>query len=123
MFHTLGDVKLRARASERESPVRLESERRLIHSLDRIVAATEHERQLLRQIYRAPSSCVAVIPLGVDLDRFAPADACGCTEARARLGIPADERMILAIGRLEPMKGLDVLIQSLSAMSDLERVG
>src|SRR6185436_16751851 len=34
MFHTLGDVKLRARASEHEGAERLETERRLVHALD-----------------------------------------------------------------------------------------
>lgn len=120
MFHTLGDVKLRARASEREPEVRLEAERRIVHRLDRIVAATEHERQLLRQIYRVPPSRVAVIPLGVDLDQFAPGDQ---AEARRRAGLPEGERIVLAVGRIEPLKGLDVLIQSLSAMSTRERVG
>ncbi len=123
MFHTLGDVKLRARASERESEVRLETERHLVHALDRVVAATEHERRLLRQIYRVPPSTVAVIPLGVDLDQFSPIDAGARAAVRRRLEMPEDERVILAIGRIEPLKGLDVLIQSLSAMSDRERVG
>lgn len=120
MFHTLGDVKLRARASEREPEVRLEAERRLVHRLDRVVAATEHERRLLRQIYGVSPSKVSVIPLGVDLDQFSPADR---AEARRRVGLPEDERVILAVGRIEPLKGLDILIQSLSAMSDLDRVG
>jgi len=123
MFHTLGDVKLRARASERESEVRLETERHLVHALDRVVAATEHERRLLRQIYRVPPSSVAVIPLGVDLDQFSPIGAEGRGAVRRRLGLPEDERIILAVGRIEPLKGLDVLIQSLSAMSNRERVG
>lgn len=119
MFHTLGDVKLRARASERESPARLDAERRLVHRVDRVVAATEHERQLLRQIYRVPASHVAVIPLGADLDQFAPGDR---ADARAIVGIPETERVILAVGRIEPLKGLDILIQSLAQMSDRERV-
>lgn len=119
MFHTLGDVKLRARASEHERPDRLETERRLVHTLDRIVAATEHERRLLQQIYRVPAQRVAVIPLGVDLARFAPGDRAA---ARARLGIPAGERVLLAVGRIEPLKGLDILIRSLAEMSDREHV-
>jgi len=123
MFHTLGDVKLRARASERESEVRLDTERRLVHALDRVVAATEHERQLLRQIYRVPASRVSVIPLGVDLDQFSPIPHEDRAAVRQRLGLPEDERIVLAIGRIEPLKGLDVLIQSLSAMSDRDRVG
>src|SRR5690606_19276953 len=122
MFHTLGDVKLRARASEAEPEDRLEAERRLVHRLDRVVAATEHERQLLRQIYRVPPQHVSVIPLGVDLDRFRPAAAEERAAARQRLGIPADERVILAIGRIEPLKGLDILIRSLALMSTRERV-
>jgi len=118
MFHTLGDVKLRARASEHELPVRLETERRLVHRLDRIVAATEHERQLLRQIYRVPAQHVSVIPLGVDLGRFQPVTDEARAEARERLGIPAGERVVLAVGRIEPLKGLDILIRSLALMSD-----
>ncbi|MEX2032407.1 MAG: glycosyltransferase, partial [Dehalococcoidia bacterium] len=108
MFHTLGDVKLRARASEHEPAVRLEAERRLVHALDRIVAATEHERQLLRQIFRVAAQKVSVIPLGVDLERFQPATAAERAAARESLGIPQAERVILAIGRIEPLKGLDI---------------
>jgi D-inositol-3-phosphate glycosyltransferase len=120
MFHTLGDVKLRARASEHEPAVRLESERRLVHRLDRIVAATEHERQLLRQAFRVPPARVSVIPLGVDLAQFTPGDR---DEARRAVGLPLDERVILAVGRLEPLKGLDILVQSLASMSHRGRVG
>lgn len=119
MFHTLGDVKLRARASEHEGPERLEAERRLVHALDRIVAATEHERQLLRQLYRVPPQRVAVIPLGVDLARFGPRDR---AQARAALGLPRAARIVLAVGRLEPLKGFDILIRALAEMTECEGV-
>lgn len=119
MFHTLAEVKLRARASQSEPPARLEAERRLVHAVDRIVAATEHERRLLTQIYRAPAQRVSVIPLGVDLERFAPRPQ---AEARAALGIDPEERMILAIGRIEPLKGLDILIRALAQLSDRRHV-
>lgn len=119
MFHTLAEVKLRARASEHELPERVEAERRLVHRVDRIVAATEHERQLLRQIFRVSPQRVSVVPLGVDLERFRPLDR---ASARERLGIPQDERVILTVGRLEPLKGFDILIRALAAMSSRERV-
>jgi D-inositol-3-phosphate glycosyltransferase len=115
MFHTLGDVKLRARASEAEPEERLEAERRLVHRLDRIVAATRNEQQLLRQIFRVPPERVAVIPLGVNLRRFAPGDRAA---ARAGLGIGEAERILLAIGRIQPLKGLDILIRSLAEVTD-----
>ena len=119
MFHTLGEVKLRARASEREPAERLETERRMVHAVDRIVAATEHERQLLRHIYRVHSDRIAVIPLGVDLDQFRPRDQ---TAARAAIGLPGDERVLLAVGRIEPLKGFDILIRALAEMTERERV-
>lgn len=115
MFHTLAEVKLRARASEHESPARLDAERRLVHAVDRIVAATEHERRLLRQIYRVPPTRVEVIPLGVDLERFQPRDR---ATARRALGIGTYERILLAIGRIQPLKGLDILIRALADMTD-----
>ena len=119
MFHTLGEVKLRARASEHETPGRLEAERHLVHVLDRVVAATEHERQLLRQLYRVPTDRVAVIPLGVDIDRFQPGDR---FEARAALGLTDDARLVLAVGRIEPLKGLDILIRALAEMTEVTRL-
>ncbi len=113
MFHTLGDVKLRARASESERPERLEAERRLVHRLDRIVVATEHERQLLRQIFRVDPQRIAVIPLGVDLRMFTPRSQ---ADARARLGLDPDRRFVLAVGRIEPLKGLDILIRAVGEL-------
>ncbi|MGE0136157.1 MAG: glycosyltransferase, partial [Dehalococcoidia bacterium] len=125
MFHTLGDVKLRARASEHESPARLEAERRLVHSVDHIVAATQHERQLLKQLYRVSPQRVAVIPLGVDLQAFRPRPR---AEARAALSLPAQGRgeghlhVVLAVGRIEPLKGFDILIRALAEMTERDHV-
>ncbi len=119
MFHTLAEVKLLARASERESEERRESERRLVHEVDRIVAATEHERRLLGQVYGVPRARVEVIPLGVDRERFRPREQ---IKARAALGLEADAQILLAVGRIEPLKGFDILIESLAEMTRRERL-
>ncbi len=119
MFHTLGDVKLRARASEHEPAIRLDAERALVHSVDRIVVATEHERQLLRQLFRVERDRVAVIPPGVDLDQFQPRDQMA---ARRELGLPEGGRVLLAVGRIEPLKGFDILIRALAEMTEREDV-
>ena len=115
MFHTLGEVKLRARASETEPQTRLDAERELVHSVDRIVVATEHERQLLRQLYRVDRSRVVVIPQGVDIDQFQPRDQ---SEARRELDLPEDGKVLLAVGRVEPLKGFDILIRALAEMTE-----
>jgi D-inositol-3-phosphate glycosyltransferase len=115
MFHTLGEVKLRARASEHEPPERLEAEHRLVQSLDRVVAATNYEQRLLRQVYGVPPARVEVIPLGVDPERFAPGSR---EQARVALGLPVDDRIVLAVGRIEPLKGLDILIRAAAEITD-----
>lgn len=118
-FHTLAEVKLRARASEREPQERIEAEHRLVHAVDGIVVATSHERQLLRQIYRVSPGRVTVIPQGVDLDQFQPRER---SAARAEIDVPQDERLLLAVGRIEPLKGFDILIHALALMTERERI-
>jgi D-inositol-3-phosphate glycosyltransferase len=107
MFHTLGEVKNQARITEREPPFRIETERAIVQGADRIVCASEHERQLLVELYGARSHRIAVVPCGVDLDLFQPMDK---EEARRRLGLRDHERIILFVGRIEPLKGVDLLI-------------
>ena len=119
MFHTLGEVKLRARASEHEPPERLEAERRLVHSVDRVIAATDYEQRVLKQVYRVSPARVSVIPLGVDPERFHPGDRAA---ARAALDLPADEQIVLAVGRIEPLKGLDILIRAAAQVTDRSRL-
>ena len=110
MFHTLGEVKNRARADEHEPPHRIHAERRIATAADAVVVATEHERALLRELYTGPSARTTVIPCGVDLGHFAPRDR---TESRRLLGL-GQEPVILFVGRLEPLKGLDLLIEALA---------
>jgi D-inositol-3-phosphate glycosyltransferase len=117
MFHTLGEIKNRASVDEHETDLRIDSEARIIAGADRVICATEQERTLLRQLYAASSDKISVIPLGVDLDRFRPAEK---DEARRALGLK-DERIILFVGRIEPLKGVDILISAAALIeSDVE---
>ena len=119
MFHTLADVKLDVGYSDYEPDARVVAERALVHDVDRVVVATEHEMHLLRDLYGVPGRNVAVIPPGVDRERFRPRDR---ANARAELGLDADARILLAAGRIERPKGLDVLIEALGEMTAVDRV-
>jgi D-inositol-3-phosphate glycosyltransferase len=109
MFHTLGEVKNRASHREHESALRIASEAGIIAGCDRVICATELERTALRQLYDADPAKVTVIPLGVDLDLFRPASK---EAARAELGLSGDQRIVLFVGRIEPLKGVDILINA-----------
>ncbi len=117
MFHTLGEIKNRASHAEHESGLRIESEAAVLAAADRVICATELERDSLRQLYGASDEKVSVIPLGVDLERFRPT---GKQDARGALGLK-DERIVLFVGRIEPLKGVDILINAASLLeSDVE---
>jgi D-inositol-3-phosphate glycosyltransferase len=117
MFHTLGEVKNRARATEREQPRRIAAERATAATADLIVVASEHEKHLLTALYGAEAGRIAVVPCGVDLDLFTPMDQ---EEARKRLRIGDRERVILFVGRIEPLKGIDVLIGAAAQLHEDE---
>lgn len=115
MFHTLGEMKNRiARSeSEREGPYRIDGERQVLRRADRVIAATIAEVTQLRFLYKAPANKLVVIPPGVDVSHFYPIPA---DEAKLYVGLKPDDRMILFVGRIEPLKGVDTLIQAMSCL-------
>lgn len=107
MFHTLAEVKNRSRISEQEPAARIEAERTIARRAGRIVVASRGERDHLVRLYGADAGRIAVVPCGVDLDRFSPLDK---QHARRQLGLPDDGRILLFVGRVEPLKGIDILL-------------
>jgi phosphatidylinositol alpha-1,6-mannosyltransferase len=61
---------------------------------------------------------VAVIPPGVDVERFHPLDDVERKEARRRLGIPEDAPLVVGVSRLVPRKGFDVLLRAAARLSE-----
>jgi phosphatidylinositol alpha-1,6-mannosyltransferase len=59
----------------------------------------------------------AVVPPGVDIERFVPLDATERAAARARLGLPVDGRLVVSVSRLVPRKGMDVLIDAAALLA------
>jgi len=113
MFHTLGEVKNRSRLGEREPAVRVDGERRIVQAADRIVCATAHEGSLLHSLYGAEPARLITIPCGVDVDLFQPSPR--ADELRRSLG---EERVLLYAGRIEPLKGLDLVIRALAQLDE-----
>jgi D-inositol-3-phosphate glycosyltransferase len=116
MFHTLGHMKNRVaqRLSERESGRRIESETRIVGFADRLVAATPAEKAQLTWLYGADPCRISVVSPGVDLRRFHPIDK---ALAKSAIGAPEDRRMILFVGRIEPLKGIDTLLRAVALVA------
>ena len=115
MFHTLGVMKNRVAQSEEqiEGAYRIKGEQEVLDKADRIVAATTAEYAQLMWLYKVDVNKVTIIPPGVDMGKFYPIPR---DEAKEYIGIPPCERMLLFVGRLEPLKGLDVLIEAIGIM-------
>jgi D-inositol-3-phosphate glycosyltransferase len=112
MFHTLGQMKNRIAQSdrERESEVRLAVEKQVIDQADILVAATPAERIQLMWLYGADMGRIKVIPPGVDVEHFRPRLR---EEAQSAIGMPCEHRMLLFVGRIEPLKGLETLMRAI----------
>lgn len=111
-FHTLAEVKTRARVGEGEPEPRSTTESQIASYVDKVIVSTAHERGALQRLYHAPEEKVCVVPAGVDLALFRPGDQ---RAARRRLGLDG-HCTLLYVGRLEPIKGLEVLIHTLSVL-------
>jgi len=113
-FHTLGAVKNAIGIGEGEPDLRITAEKELVRDCQRIIASTMKGKKDLIDYYDASPETISVIPCGVNLDLFRPI---GRETARCYLGLK-EERIILFVGRIIPLKGIDNLVK---AMSYLER--
>ncbi|MBI2756511.1 MAG: glycosyltransferase [Chloroflexi bacterium] len=110
-FHTLGTQKnaVAEQAIEREEDVRNDVERRLFSASDLAIASTEIDRTNLIRAF-GTGTPIEVIPGGVNLQRFQPRAR---AEARAELGL-GEGPIVLFVGRLQRLKGVEVLLRSLA---------
>lgn len=119
MFHTIGAVKNNTVGSEKEPGLRTATEKHLARHCDRILVATDKERDHLMQHYGACPETIAVVPCGVNLDLFRPLNK---TRARQQLGFTQDESIVLFVGRFAPLKGIDRLLEAAAYLQHHQRL-
>ncbi len=114
-FHTLALAKNSVARSEAENEAtqRVLGERRLMHSVDAVMAFNPQEKAEMTWYYRAEPGKVCVVPAGIDTTLFTPGDR---VAARRTLGMPESEPNILFVGRIDPIKGIDVLVDALCGL-------
>ena len=115
MFHTLGKLKqaVAQNMEEAEGDYRIAGETRVIEISDKVVASTSTEKDQLETLYNAPARKIEIIPPGVDLSHFYPIPQ---DEAKEYVGAPLEKRMLLFVGRIEPLKGIKTLLRAIGIL-------
>lgn len=109
-FHTLARVK--DHLGDPEPSHRGDAEAEIIGCSDAVLANTRAEAEELVRFYGADPSRIEIVPPGVDRAFFSPGDRRG---ARAALGL-GDHPVVLFVGRIQPLKGLDVSVRALAML-------
>jgi glycosyltransferase involved in cell wall biosynthesis len=100
------------------------SKRRLYQKVEQLLnhRCTSSMIYVSSQVYRealseglTPRSRTAVIPNGIDLTRYATGG--DKQSVRAALSTPAGATVVCCIGRLDPQKGIDVLLEAVHLLS------
>ena len=117
-FHTLSLIKMQSRAGEEEQSERSVIETKVIATADRIIAFSPHERDAMARLYAADANKITLVPCGVDLEVFRPLNQ---KAVRSSLGLNG-EKILLYVGRVEPIKGLDLLVETAAQMDSEDGV-
>lgn len=90
-------------------------ERGLARTTDQLIGVSQATVDELVALRVAPASRFAAIPIGLDLDPFLAAGPADGAEFRRELGVGPDEVLAVFVGRLVPIKRVDVLLGALTA--------
>ena len=110
-FHTLARVK--AEGGDPEPERRERAEAQIIGCADAICVSCDEEEDQFRRLYGNPPGLVEIVAPGVEHAFFTPGDKRG---ARFALGM-GEGPVLLFVGRIQPLKGVDVAVRALAALN------
>ena len=114
-MHTLAKVK-NAELATGDSPepnVRIIGEQQVVDAATRLIANTADEADQLIDLYDADPRRVDIVHPGVDLTAFTPRDRAA---ARAELGLDPRAVVLLFVGRIQPLKAPDLLLEAVGRL-------
>lgn len=113
-FHTLAVMRtLVAKEGENKYLKRIKAELLLVAKADKVIATSESDLEYIHTLYSCPLEKITVLTPGVDLKLFRPVD-----KRMAKEAIAADlnHKLILFVGRIEPFKGIDVILYAIKIL-------
>ena len=115
-FHTLDRVKAESMPEEVEADMphrRAEAEASIIECSDAVLASCSVEAEQIASLYGANPDRIRIVPPGVDHAFFGPGHR---PQARRALGLPLDGRLLLFVGRIQPLKCADCAVETLAEL-------
>lgn len=97
---------------------RIHKEFLLYRTCDFVIATSEQQVQIITDKYELPAEHIAMIPPGIDERRFTATTPTALAEARARLGLSADD--VYVVGRAATNKGYDLIIEAMPHLLRLQ---
>lgn len=111
-FHTLALMKnLVARNEEEKADFkRIEMEILLVQEAAKVIATSNKDAEYIHTLYNCPLKKISILTPGVNHELFKPTDK---KLAKRMVNISIHTKLILFVGRIEPLKGIDVLLYAL----------
>lgn len=120
-FHTLAVMKNRhlSPGVEPEPELRGRSERFLANQASAVVAGSRAEAVAVLDDLGASADRTWVVTPGVDTEVFAPLADDDRSVVRARLGLPEDRPILAMAGRIQPLKGHELVLRAMGMLAGL----
>jgi glycosyltransferase involved in cell wall biosynthesis len=110
-YHSLGAVKYRTVTNiPAIATTRLAIEKACLETADRVLATSPQEEEHMRKLVSTQGT-IEMIPCGTDLNKFG---AIRRQEARQKLGIAPDAKVVIYVGRFDPRKGIETLVRAIA---------
>lgn len=110
-YHSLGAVKYRTVTNiPAIATTRLAVEKACLETADRVLATSPQEEEHMRKLVSTQGT-IEMIPCGTDLNKFG---AIRRQEARQKLGIAPDAKVVIYVGRFDPRKGIETLVRAIA---------
>lgn len=111
-FHTLALLKnLVSRSKDEKGDIeRMKTEFLLVQKADKIIATSEADLEYIHTLLNCPLDKLSVLTPGVDLNTFKPINK---KVAKKKIGADQSHKLILFVGRIDPLKGIDVLLYAI----------